>query len=236
MRVKKVVALSLDLDDTLWPFAPAVENAERALHRWLLQHVPATSAVLDGPQTLKKSRKEIEFKRPDLLGDPGALRLESIREILAKAGGDPLLAKAAYDVFYAQRQRVELFADVMPALKRLSRHYPIIAVTNGNSDLGAAGLRSFFRTTIAASKYGCAKPDALIFRAAAEFLGVEAERLLHVGDDWLLDVVGAKSAGLQAAWLRRGGPLGVPVSPRPGSTPDLVVRDLLELCEILCPD
>ncbi len=34
--------------------------------------------------------------------------------------------------------------------------------------------------------------------------GVSAAEVLHVGDDPLADVVGARQAGMQAAWLNRG--------------------------------
>ena len=33
--------------------------------------------------------------------------------------------------------------------------------------------------------------------------GVEADQVLHIGDDPLADVVGATRAGMQAVWLNR---------------------------------
>ena len=38
-----VRAISLDLDDTLWPFAPIGERIERTLHDWFVAHCPATA-------------------------------------------------------------------------------------------------------------------------------------------------------------------------------------------------
>ena len=40
-------ALTLDLDDTLWPVWPAIERAEAVLHDWLKAHAPATAAAFD---------------------------------------------------------------------------------------------------------------------------------------------------------------------------------------------
>ena len=76
----------------------------------------------------------------------------------------------------------------------------MIAVTNGNADLRLTGGGEFFRATLSAQAFGVAKP-AGIFHAAAEALDVPPAELLHVGDDYHLDIVGALNA--QAAWVVR---------------------------------
>ncbi len=135
MDLKNVKALSLDLDDTLWEFDAAVSRAEVALHQWLLRSAPSTASVLTSSESIGYFRKEIAISRLDLAHDPALLRRESIREILRNSGEDPGLCDEAYDVFYAERQRVVLFDDVLPALEWLSSRYPIVAITNGNSNL-----------------------------------------------------------------------------------------------------
>ncbi|MDB5930798.1 MAG: HAD-superfamily hydrolase subfamily variant 3, partial [Polaromonas sp.] len=35
-----VKAVTLDLDDTLWPIWPTIERAEKALNGWLAAHAP----------------------------------------------------------------------------------------------------------------------------------------------------------------------------------------------------
>ncbi|MEO5734892.1 MAG: hypothetical protein ABIQ87_14535, partial [Rubrivivax sp.] len=42
-RAAGIKALTLDLDDTLWPIWPAIERAEHALHGWLAQNARATA-------------------------------------------------------------------------------------------------------------------------------------------------------------------------------------------------
>jgi len=76
-------------------------------------------------------------------------------------------------------------------------------VSNGVADLHAIGLAHFFRTSIAAYHFGRAKPDAAIFLAACDALGVAPHEAVYVGDDPLLDVEGAQNAGLHAVWLNR---------------------------------
>ena len=223
-------AISFDLDDTLWPFASAQARAEAALHAWLLARVPSTAALLTDAGALARYRQMAAAAHPGWSTRADLVRRESIRVILDAAGGDPLLAGAGYEVFWAARQCVELYEDVLPSLRCLSSYYPLYAVTNGNSDLAATGVGEFFRGAVSAYCIGAAKPEARIFHAAAEALGVAPHRMLHVGDDFRLDVIGAKAAGLQAAWLvRTAGPTAAPQASA-GVQPDLVVRRLHELC------
>jgi FMN hydrolase / 5-amino-6-(5-phospho-D-ribitylamino)uracil phosphatase len=141
--------------------------------------------------------------RPDLKHDMSALRRESIRLALYRAGENPLLAQEAFDVFYAERQRVTLFDDALPALEFLAERFPVVALSNGNADLERIGLSRFFRASIHAREFGVGKPDPRIFHAAAGAVDVQPQDVLHIGDDATLDGLGALNAGMQAAWLNR---------------------------------
>lgn len=197
-------ALSFDLDDTLWPIWPTIERAERLLHGWLANEAPATAARFD-PAGLRALREEVALRSPHWAHDLTRMRRESLREALARAGDDVALAEPAFEVFFEARQQVVLFDDARAGLERLARRYPLIAVTNGNSDLARVGLDGLFVENISASRFGVGKPDPRIFRAACERLGQAPADVLHVGDDLVLDVTGALDAGLQAVWLNRGG-------------------------------
>ncbi|MCA8428906.1 HAD family hydrolase [Burkholderia seminalis] len=233
MRLAKVSALSFDLDDTLWPFGPSVVRAEAMLRAWLIEHAPNTASVLPTQQALSELREEYERLRPDLAGDFRAMRIGSIRLALARANEDVALTDDAYDVFYAARNRVEFYDDAWPALTWLSARFPLIAVTNGNADLRLTGGGEFFRTTLSARAFGFAKPEPEIFHAAADALDVRPAELLHVGDDFHLDVVGALNAGLQAAWVVRDPRPEGGHTPRQAATPHLTLRDLSMLCRAL---
>ncbi|KVL07960.1 HAD family hydrolase [Burkholderia sp. MSMB1826] len=233
MRLAKVSALSFDLDDTLWPFGPSVVRAEAALRAWLIEHAPHTASVLPTQQALSALREEYERLYPDLAGDYRAMRIGSIRLALERANEDVSLTDRAYDVFYAARNRVEFYEDALPALAWLSARFPLIAVTNGNADLRLTGGGEFFRTTLSARAFGFAKPAPEIFHAAAAALDVRPAELLHVGDDFHLDIVGALNAGLQAAWVVREPRAEGERAPRHPATPHLTLRDLAMLCRAL---
>ena len=40
-----VRAITLDLDDTIWPIAPVIVRAENALGAWLREHAPRTAEL-----------------------------------------------------------------------------------------------------------------------------------------------------------------------------------------------
>ncbi len=233
MRVTQISAISFDLDDTLWPFGPSVARAEASLHAWLIAHAPNIGSVLPNPHALSELRDEYERARPDLAGDYRALRIGSIRLALERANEDVALTDRAYEAFYAARNQVEFFDDALPALAWLSARFPLIAVTNGNADLRLTGGGEFFRETLSARAFGFAKPEPEIFHAAAEKLGVRAAELLHAGDDFHLDVVGALNAGLQAAWVVRDEMTETKHAAHRAPSPHLTVRDLSALCRAL---
>ncbi len=228
LDVKRIAAITLDLDDTLWPIWPTIERAERVLHEWLVREAPKTASLLVTPGVLRELREATAKERSDLAHDLSAMRRESIRTALRRAGEDPALADPAFDVFFAERQRVTLYDDALPALKWLSERYPLVAVSNGNADVHQTGVGRWFRAAFSARKFGSGKPHAPIFRAAAASVGLLPKDVLHVGDDAALDVVGALDAGMQAAWLVR--------DERPwehGARPQLIVPNLHALCMAL---
>lgn len=199
----KIKAITLDLDDTLWPIWPTIERAEKALHDWLGAHAPMTAALFANPAALREIRNEMTTARPDLKHDMSSLRRESIRLALYRAGENPMLAEPAFDVFFAERQNVILFEDALPALEFLASRFPLVALSNGNADIHRVGLGRFFRAAISAREFGVGKPDPRIFHAAAGAVDVVAQEVLHIGDDATLDALGGLNAGMQVAWLNR---------------------------------
>lgn len=201
-RPTPILAISLDLDDTLWPMRPVLLAAEHALQRWLGERAPVTAALLASPWRIEHRRRLIDA-HPERVHDVGWMRLRMIGDALAASREPPALAEPAYRTFLAARQRVTLYPDVRPVLEAWSRDYTLIAISNGNADLHEIGLAKHFGVVIGAHQAGFAKPDPRIFRLACERAGVPPAQVLHVGDDWMRDVEGARLAGLQAAWLRR---------------------------------
>jgi FMN phosphatase YigB (HAD superfamily) len=104
----------------------------------------------------------------------------------------------------------------------------------------ARGWMPWLRAIVVSQRVGMIKPHPAIFCAAEEALGIGADsrhHILHVGDDWAADVVGAIRAGWRAAYLLdRQEDTPLPTS-EPGDDlhldvrvePDLEIDELAEL-------
>ena len=226
-RSGAIRAISIDLDDTLWPVWPAISRAEQVLLDWLHVHAPATAAALRDVAAVRAIRVQVERDRPDLAHDLSGLRRESIRRALQRPGAEDSLAEPAFDVFFAERQRVDLYEDALPALQFLAARWPVVALSNGNASVHVVGIGAHFHAALSATKAGMAKPDARFFHAAAAAAGVAPHEVLHIGDDARLDARGAMDAGMHAVWLNRTGVAWTHEGPEPHVT----VASLAQLCQ-----
>ena len=101
-----------------------------------------------------------------------------------------------------------VFKDVESGLEKLKeRHYRLFAFSNGTADavnalLVAAGIRGFFHGVVSADEIRSFKPDPAVY---SHFLRVSGA---NGNNTWLIssnpfDVIGAISAGMRAAWVKR---------------------------------
>lgn len=225
----RILALTIDLDDTLWPVMPALERADRDLDNYLRQHYPQVAKTWPIP-AMRALRARVAAERLDLAHDFTAQRYITMQKAFDACGIADAPLDTLWEIYATARNSVELYPDALPALERLGTLRPVASLTNGNADLERIGLHMHFAYQITAREIGVAKPDARIFHAAATLLGVAPENILHIGDDPELDVVGAREAGLRTAWINRAG------HPWPGvlgPAPDLDLRDLAALVEWL---
>ena len=125
--------------------------------------------------------------------------------------------------------------DVLAGLARDHRlailsNWPLAATVDRYAE--AAGWLPHLTAIVVSQRVGTIKPHPAIFAAALEALGSPApDRVLHVGDDWAADVVGAKAVGWRACYLdARPHDSPLPASDRDGSViPDLELGRLDEL-------
>lgn len=227
-------ALTLDLDDTLWPLMPTLLRAEQAMHDWLAEHAPQTARRY-GIEAMRALRADVGRRHPALAHDLSQLRRMSLIEALGEAGEDPALAEPAFERFFAERQRVVFYDEVADALDRLASRHRLLAVSNGNADLAATGLSRWFSGSVSAQKAGVAKPDPRIFNQACAALGCAPADVMHVGDDHAADIVGARTAGLHSAWVRRepGRAGRLEVDPQAPAGHHWVIGDLAVLADRL---
>jgi putative hydrolase of the HAD superfamily len=174
-----------------------------------------------------RARVVAEFQ--DRSHDLTFIRCEVLARMGVAAGYGDGFVDEAFAVFDRERNTIELFPEVRPALESLASRYTLVAVTNGNARLERIGIDHLFHDVVSARSAGAAKPARPIFDAAVSIGGAAAHETLHVGDHPEFDVEGARAAGLRTVWLNRNGhewPGGL-------EPPDRTIANLRELDELL---
>jgi putative hydrolase of the HAD superfamily len=104
--------------------------------------------------------------------------------------------------------RVRLFDGVQDTLETLHRRGVRIGVVSDYPvapKLAGIGLTDFpFAALVNSEEVGALKPHPAPFQKASELLGMDPEKILHVGDREDCDVAGAQLAGFRAALFHRG--------------------------------
>lgn len=197
-------AISLDLDDTLWPIAPVIERVETRVDAWLRQHCPQVAAAWPIP-AIRELRDAVAREHPELGHDFGAQRRLTLKRVFAPFGLGEEWIERTYAVYVQVRNEVECYPDSSAALAALAARLPLVSISNGTADLTQIGLDGLFRFSLSAAEVGVAKPDPRIFELACERLGLAPGQVLHVGDDAHTDIAGAAAVGMRTAWIDRAG-------------------------------
>ncbi len=158
------------------------------------------------------------------------------REALAFACrrfGISLTAERREDLLH-RYQELPAFEEAPRALEVLARHYRLFAFSNGTAQqvdavLSNAGLRAFFAGIVSVDDVRSFKPDPAVYAYARRATECWSSPLWLVSSNpW--DVIGARSAGLDAVWIRRSeeaiyDPWGI--------EPSATAPSLAELIEVL---
>jgi putative hydrolase of the HAD superfamily len=109
------------------------------------------------------------------------------------------------------KTRTTMFPEAEEVLESLSARFKVALITNtqGQKTSGShrislfPELERFFQTIIVAGQENIPpKPDAEPFRRCLETLGITAGQAVYVGDDYRIDILGARDAGLHPVWLK----------------------------------
>jgi putative hydrolase of the HAD superfamily len=122
-----------------------------------------------------------------------------------------LLGRWEEDYWNTVVAQTQLFPEAMKTLGELNRKYRLAIITNTQGQKRSRehrisrfpGLDQFFQEVIVAGEFGVpAKPDPVPFRLCLESLKVEPGEAVYVGDDWRIDICGARDVGIQPIWLQ----------------------------------
>ena len=140
---------------------------------------------------------------PELAHDLTKLRLHSFELLAVELCIRHDWIESAFEIFYEARQRVTLFDDVQPVLDNLSESFSLVSLTNGNADTVKTGVDHWFDFSLNSAMIGKTKSEPDIYRQVQKLTGIQAYQMVHIGDDPINDISGAKSSGAIAIWLNR---------------------------------
>ena len=197
-----IKVIAFDLDDTLWAIAPVIEKANQRMLEWMNHHTPKFSQAYDH-QGIDQLRDEVVADNPHLQHDLSQIRVALIQLGLSRCGYDTAntLAQQAFNVYFAARNDVELFAGVQTQLSALKQKYQIGALTNGNADLAQVGIDHLFDFYFNSAQLDVSKPHPDFFARALEHTGLSAETFIHIGDHPGHDIAGAQASGMRTIWM-----------------------------------
>ena len=205
LDLSHIRVLSFDLDDTLWDGHSVILSAEKSMHDWMLDHTPKVFERFS-KDTLREHKFEFIKHHPHLINKISLARQAYLSELFSQLNYSDYQQKseACFKAFYQARQNVTLFQGVAEALARLKKHYPLIAITNGNADIQLTGLGDFFEFSLKAEDFDRPKPHGDIFHQALQQANINADQCLHIGDHPVHDMQGAYDMGMKTCWLKDG--------------------------------
>lgn len=238
-------AITFDVGNTLLPFNQAEMGA---LLRGFVTFLRERVGPCDAEEVIARydavRQEQYRVNLPHLRENDLVDRLRLTIEPVAGGQGrvsPELLAEAVEAYVEVLVDALPLPEGIRPLLAGLKRHYRLGVITNypyspgTRRVLAAKGIASFFDVVVISADWEFVKPHPVLFRQAAIGLGVEIGDLVHVGDDWEADIVGATAAGARSVYFtglreeddpRLGDPLGQPLA---------IINDLKQLDEVCRP-
>jgi len=238
-----------DADGTLFDFERAEGHALSAAFADLGE--PWSDGFLPVYQLINDSLWR-EFEKGNIT--TGYLRTERFARFCREVGStaDPAVFAGRY---LARLGEASFLIDGTEAVvRRLFGRYRLAIITNGLSEVQHARIAhspvaGLFEAVVVSEEVGVQKPEAGIFQATFDLLGIsDRSRAIMVGDSLSSDIQGGANFGIATCWLNRrpgaapgrsapGEASGAPPAPSalesPDARPDWEIFDLRELVAIV---
>ncbi len=227
-----IKAVFFDLYHTLVTYDPPQEELEaRALKDFGINADPAVFrrplVIADEFIYQEIARRPLRYRSQE---EKLALYAQ-YQEILLKEAGIKYDKKLVLGVLGKAQQfkmNLVLFDDVAPALTDLKGRGLILGlISNIEQDITGTlqrlGLPSWLAVVVTSQDAGSNKPQPEIFQEALRRAGVSPSEAIYIGDQYQVDVLGARGAGMKGILLdRRGYYEAITDCPRIGSLNELV--------------
>jgi len=155
----------------------------------------------------ENSRSPIDKRTPE---EKINFYVEYVTRILGGAGVE-IGSETALQILAKLREQkweFKTYDDTLPTLKGLDeRNLTLGLISNVAQDMEATytelGLQPYLDFKVTSAEVGCDKPNPEIFQAALEKAQVKPEESIYIGDQYDLDIVGARGVGMKALLIDR---------------------------------
>lgn len=207
----EIRAVLFDLDNTLFDHLTSargglntfvrsfgVELTPGLSHSWFEIEQVTYDRFLSKELNFQEQRRERLRQFLPLIGHPGSVGTTELDEMFA------IYLRSYEEAWIA-------FPDAAPTLQMLRNSgITIGVVTNGNHEqqakkINRIGIELLLDLFCSSEQLGHAKPTRSAFILPCEEMALSPSRVLYVGDNFRVDIEGARAAGLQALHLDREG-------------------------------
>ena len=205
--MKRYKHLFFDIDRTLWDYETNAREALREMHekRELNNHsIKFDDFVREFTrynELLWAKFRHGQIKKP-------ALRDRRFYLTLKKLGveNNDLALLLSADYIELSPNQTNLFPEVIETLEYLKPKYHLHIITNGFNEvqfkkLRNCGIEHFFEKIVTSDNAQSQKPNMKIFEYALTSVNAKKIDSLMIGDDWDLDIMGAKSYGFDQVYF-----------------------------------
>jgi len=224
--------VTLDLDDTLWDHRRAQAEALR-----LIATEYVASPLVDSFVDRFHHHNKIlwaQYGAGEV--DVSTVKRERFARALQDTGSSANSATGIGEDFLRRYGRLPyLRPGAREVLDDLSGRVLLGCITDGFTEvqhwkLETTRIGSHFDFVLTSEEVGVTKPDPVIYAAAAAAAACSPDEILHVGDSYEKDVVGAMAYGMRAAWLPHP---ELPRCDEVDPAPEWILSSLLELPAVL---
>ena len=201
-------AILFDFGQTLVNSADGFKTAEKEAKERLFvdlgsDRVPWDLFVTEYRKVREAFHQESNFSRP-------AIWQAVYQEFACKPDPDQL---QEWETHYWEQVKVRTtpFTETLDVMEKLNQQYRLGLITNTQGQKSTnthrialfPELEQFFEVIVVAGENGIPpKPDRMPFRKCLDAMNLAAKEAVYVGDDWRIDICGARDAGIQPVWLQ----------------------------------
>ncbi len=205
--MKKYKHLFFDIDRTLWDY----ETNAREVLKEIFKSRGLNNLGIDFDNFFNHFNHYNEWLWAKFRH--GQIKKETLRDrrfylTLKKLGviNNDLALKLSVDYIELSPNKTNLFPEVIETLEYLKPKYNLHVITNGFNEvqfrkLKNCGIEHFFEKIVTSDNANSQKPNMKIFEFALTSVNAKKKESLMIGDDWDLDIMGAKAYGFDQVYF-----------------------------------